>query len=225
MLPGRGKDRNRLAARRPAMAKLLYIEASPRKERSTSIRVAKEFLDAYRSTHPADAVETLDLWKDDLPPFDGATIDAKYAVLHGQAHSAAQAAAWAEVSAIADRFKSADKYLLSTPMWNFGVPYKLKHYIDVITQPGLTFSFSPTEGYKGLVTGRPAVVIYARGGEYGGSSGSYDFQKPYIELMLNFIGFTDVRGIVIEPTLGDPAAGEKSRSAAIDLARTIAKKL
>ena len=69
-----------------------------------------------------------------------------------------------------ERFKSADWYLFSLPMWNFGVPYVLKHLIDVIVQPGLTFSFSPTEGYKGLVTGKKAVAVYARGGAYGSGS-------------------------------------------------------
>ena len=59
---------------------------------------------------------------------------------------------------IAEHFKSADKYVFSLPMWNFGIPYKLKHFIDVLVQPGLTFSFSPETGYKGLVTGKPAVV-------------------------------------------------------------------
>lgn len=205
------------------MSKLLYLEASPRKERSASIRVAREFLDAYRSTHPADVIETLDLWKEEIPAFDGEAINAKYAVLHGQPHLPAQAAAWSGVSAIAERFKSADKYLFSLPMWNFGVPYRLKHYIDVITQPGLTFTFSPAEGYKGLVTGRPAVVIYARGGEYVDGGASYDFQKPYMELWLRFIGFTDVRNMVVEPTLGDPSAAEKSKTAAVESARTIAR--
>jgi len=205
------------------MSKLIYLEASPRKERSASIRVAREFLDAYRSTYPADVVETLDLWKEEIPAFDGEAINAKYAVLHGQPHSPAQAAAWGTVSAIADRFKAADKYLFSLPMWNFGVPYRLKHYIDVITQPGLTFTFSPAEGYKGLVTGRPAVVIYARGGEYVDGGAAYDFQKPYMELWLRFIGFTDVRNMVVEPTLGDPSAAEKSKTAAVESARTIAR--
>jgi FMN-dependent NADH-azoreductase len=207
------------------MSKVLYIESSPRKDRSTSIKIARDFLEAYRQAHPGDTVDTLDLWAGDLPPFDGETINAKYAVLHGQPHSPAQAAAWKQVVAIADRFKSADKYVFSLPMWNFGVPYKLKHYVDVITQPGLTFSFSPGEGYKGLVTGKPAVVIYARGGEYGDGGASYDFQKPYFELWLRFIGFTEIRGVVAEPTLGDPAKTDKAKSAATDLARAIARKL
>ena len=61
-------------------------------------------------------------------------------------------------------FKSADKYLVSLPMWNFSIPYKLKQYIDLLVHRGLTFSFTPEGGYKGLVTGKPLVAVYARGG-------------------------------------------------------------
>lgn len=187
------------------MAKLLYIESSPRKDRSTSIAAAKEFLDAYRKVHANDEVDTWDLWSTPLPEFDGDTIDAKYQILHGLDHTEEQAAAWKAVTGIFDRFNSADRYLLSLPMWNFGIPYKLKHFIDVITQPGLAFSFSPETGYSGLVTGKPIVVVYARGGEYTSNDQmkALDFQKPYIELLLGFIGFTDIRSIVAEPTLGD----------------------
>jgi hypothetical protein len=46
-------------------------------------------------------------------------------------------------------------------MWNFGIPYKLKHWIDVITQPGLTFRFDPAQGYLPLLKDRPTVVIIA----------------------------------------------------------------
>lgn len=206
------------------MSKLLYIESSPRKERSASIRVARVFLDAYIGSHHGHEVQTLDLWDCDLPPFDGQTINAKYAIMHGLEHTPAQAAAWRRVADIAEQFKRADRYLFSVPMWNFGIPYVLKHYIDVLTQPGLTFSFSPAEGYKGLVTGKPAVVIYARGGEYPPGSGmaAYDFQRPYLETVLGFIGFTDIRGIVVEPTLRDQAQTDQVIAAAEQLARQMA---
>jgi hypothetical protein len=59
------------------MAKMLYIEASPRKERSASIKVALEFVDTYREAHPDDRVELLDLWEESLPAFSGDVIDAK----------------------------------------------------------------------------------------------------------------------------------------------------
>lgn len=202
------------------MAKLLYIEASPRKTRSKSIRAAKAFLDAYRESHPDDAIETIDLWSTPLPEFDGETIDAKYQVLHGQDHSRDQAAAWQAVVDVCDQFKSADKYVISVPMWNFGIPYKLKHYIDVLAQPGQTFSYSPDTGYSGLVTGRPVTVIYARGGAYTADDAKgMDYQKSYMELILGFLGFTDIRSVIIEPTLAAGDEVEKTEAAAAEQAR------
>jgi FMN-dependent NADH-azoreductase len=207
------------------MAKLLYIEASPRKERSKSIKVSQAFLDAYQAANSNDEVLTIDLWNKSLPEFDGYTIDAKYQVLHGQDFDDQQARAWQSVVDVIEEFKSADKYLISLPMWNFGIPYKLKHYIDVIAQPGQTFSFDPEKGYSGLVTGKPAAVIYARGGAYGGDASGMDHQKPYVEQMLSFLGFSDVHSVVIEPTLAAPADVASTEAAAIGKAKQIASKL
>ncbi|TWU46763.1 FMN-dependent NADH-azoreductase [Rubripirellula reticaptiva] len=206
------------------MARLLYIESSPRKARSKSINVANAFLAAYKSANPNDEVVTIDLWEKQLPEFDGFTIDAKYQVLHGDSFDDDQAKAWQGVVEVCDEFKSADKYLFSVPMWNFGVPYKLKHYIDVIAQPGQTFSFDPATGYSGLVKGKPAVVVYARGGAYEGEASGMDHQQPYIQQMLGFFGFTNVHPVVIEPTLAAPDAVAETESTAIDLARNLALK-
>lgn len=205
------------------MAKLLYVESSPRKERSKSIQVAKAFIEKYKADHPGDEVVTLDLWEKNLPEFDGYTIDAKYQVLHGQGFDDQQQAAWQAVVDVCDEFKSADKYLFSLPMWNFGIPYKLKHYIDVLAQPGQTFSFDPATGYSGLVTGKPVAVVYARGGAYGSdATKGMDLQKGYMDLLLGFIGFTEVHSIMVEPTLASPEDVAKTEAAAIDQAQKIA---
>ena len=45
-------------------------------------------------------------------------------------------------------------------MWNAGVPYILKQFIDVISQPGLVFGFDPERGYTGLLKDKKAAVIY-----------------------------------------------------------------
>jgi len=205
------------------MAKLLYIESSPRKQRSKSISVARAFLEQYKETNPDDDIQTIDLWEKDLPEFDGYTIDAKYQVLHGQGFDADQQQAWRKVVDTCDEFKAADKYLISLPMWNFGIPYKLKHYIDVLTQPGQTFSFSPDTGYSGLVTGKPVTVIYARGGAYSSDQAKgMDLQRGYMDLLLGFIGFTDIRSVLIEPTLASPDDVAKSEASAVEQAREIA---
>ena len=79
-------------------------------------------------------------------------------------------------------------------MWNFGVPYRLKHYIDVVTLAGENWSWSRAEGYKSLVLRKKALLVYASAGDYGVSDPS-DFQKPYLRRWLNFIGVTDIQEI------------------------------
>ena len=206
------------------MARLLYIETSPRKDRSASIEAAKTFIGEYKRTHPEDVVETLDLWTTHLPEFDGHVIDSKYAILHGLEHTDEQRQAWKGVEDVIGQFTEADKYLFSLPMWNFGIPYKLKHYIDLIVQPGYTFSFSPEEGYKGLITDKPIAVIYARGGAYGSGTGSesYDLQKAYLEHILGFIGFKDFQTLLVEPTLVSPEDNKKIMEAAREQAKAMA---
>ena len=206
------------------MDSLLYIEASPRKNRSSSIAVAKTFIETYRENHNNDRIETIDLWQTPLPEFNGEVIKAKYAIYHSREFTDAQRQAWEKVEKVIAQFTGADKYLFSLPMWNFGIPYKLKHYIDVIVQPGYTFSFSPEEGFSGLVTGKPAATVYSRAGAYGPDSGmeGYDLQRKYLETALGFIGFSDIQSIMIDETLGPDEATDKNMAAARKLAQKIA---
>jgi FMN-dependent NADH-azoreductase len=205
------------------MARLLYIEASPRKTRSTSIELAAIFRDAYLNAHPGDEIRSINLWSLALPEINCEVLNAKYAVLHGLKPTAKEAEAWQDVVRLVDQFKAADKYIFGVPMWNFSIPYKLKHYLDVIIQPGHTFSFSPQEGYRGLVTGKPVVVIYARGGSYTGEAAAMDMQKSYMELALEFIGFTDIRSVIAEPTLGTEEEIETGWNKARQLAERLAR--
>ncbi len=185
------------------MSQLLHIQASPRAQRSRSIPIAEAFINAYSDTHPQVKVKTLDVWNLDLPEFNGDMLDAKYAVMSGQSPTQEQTAQWQKVQAIFNEFNQADTLLLSVPMWNFGIPYRLKHYIDVITQPGLAWQYTPEDGYQGLVCNKSAVVVYASGDSYADGTGfeALDLQKPYIELWLNFIGVSKIHTVKVESTL------------------------
>ncbi len=207
------------------MNKLLYIQASPRVERSYSLAAADAFATSYKENNPGDDVVTLNLFTKDLPPFDGLALNAKYNILHGMKHSDEELAAWRAVEHIIDEFKAADKYVLAIPMWNFNIPYRLKQYLDILIQPTYTFSFSPEQGYSGLVTGKPVFISFSRGGEYslGSESEPLDFQTKYIFTILGFIGFTDIRTLVIEPTLSDPEVAKEKRTTAIEKAKEMAK--
>jgi len=107
------------------MPRLLYVEASPRKDRSASIEVSRAFLEAYRVAHPDDQVETLDIWASDLPSFNGEALAAKYAGLSGMPLTTKQKIVWDEIQRLAAPFLTADKLLLAVPLWNFGIPYRL----------------------------------------------------------------------------------------------------
>tara|TARA_Y100000996_G_scaffold240620_1_gene189180 strand:+ start:1160 stop:1786 length:627 start_codon:yes stop_codon:yes gene_type:complete len=196
------------------MKKLLYIEGSPRKDRSHSIRIANEYLKKVAENDNNIEIKTIDLWSLDLPEFNGDMMNAKYSIIAGSDPSDNEKNEWSKVTKIFDEFADADHYLFSVPMWNFNIPYKLKHYIDIVTQPGLAWSYSPDEGYKGLMNGRTATVVYSTGDGYSEGTGfeSFDLQKPYINLWLTFIGFDKVEKVIVDRTLFEPDEAEKRAS-------------
>lgn len=186
------------------MERLLYVEGSPRKSRSVSITAANAFLAAYTAAHPNDVIDVIDTWDPALPDLDQAAFEAKYAGIAGEARTPEQEAAWNRLKQYADRFLAADKILIGVPMWNFGIPYRLKQLIDVVSHKDLLFTFDE-RGLNGMLTKARAMVIYARGIGYDGDSGMpssvWDHQKSYMELWLKFIGVPDVQSFIVEKTL------------------------
>jgi FMN-dependent NADH-azoreductase len=94
--------------------------------------------------------------------------------------------------------QAADLILIGAPMYNFSVPTTLRAYFDHIIRPRLTFSYTEA-GPHGLLTGKTAIVVEARGGIYSeGPAKALDFQEPYLKQLLGFIGITDVTFIRAE---------------------------
>lgn len=188
--------------------RILHIEASPSGARSRSRDTALHFLQQHQAHDPKAVIETLNLWNLDLPAFDATMIEAKFAVLRSQTATEEQQRRWQSAVQIARAFNAADKYVFSLPMWNFGIPYQLKHYIDVVTLPGENWLWSPQEGYRGLLHGKRAALVYSSAGDYpvGLPSHEKDFQKPYMRTWLRFLGIDDIVEIAAAPTLASPEA-------------------
>ncbi|MBR0714630.1 NAD(P)H-dependent oxidoreductase [Bradyrhizobium liaoningense] len=185
------------------MPKLLHLSCSPRSD-SESTAGARIFLDGFRQARPDWDIDVMDLWRERMPEFVGPIVEAKYARMKGQAFSDPQAAQFAEAERMAMRFSLADRVLISTPMWNFGIPYKLKQWFDIIIQPGLTFRFDPAQGYLPLLKDRPTLVILASGSDFatGMNRGRIDMATPYLREALRFIGVSSVSFVPIGPTAG-----------------------
>jgi FMN-dependent NADH-azoreductase len=195
--------------------KLLHLACSPRAD-SESAAGARVFLDRFRQARPDWEIDAMNLWREPLPEFEGYLLEAKYARIGGKSFTNSQHDAFAVAERLALRLSLADRVLISTPMWNFGIPYKLKQWLDVIIQPGLTFRFDPALGYLPLLKDRPTVVIIASGSDFvtGMNRGRIDMATPYLREALRFIGVSDVRFVPIGPTTGPADPTRVAREAA-----------
>lgn len=205
------------------MTKLLHIVASPRGAASKSAAIASAYVDKARTKQPDLVVDTLDLWAEPLPAFDGDFAAAKMTFFGDGTMDPAKQRAWDQVSQITQRFVDADHYVISAPMWNGGIPYQLKHYIDIITQPGLLFGFDPQRGYFGLLEGKKATLVLSSGVWQPGADPIYglDFHSNYLDWWLRTIGVSQIETIRFQPSLltEDPAAGfDAAQQKALELA-------
>ena len=204
-LPGKSADTKSLQAREPLrynMARLLHIESCPRHDITYSSSLVKAFLEVYREVHPADTIEVMNLWKIDMPPEISEILEARYAEeIDGDDRISNNKEAREMIGRYIKHFKSADKYLFTIPTWSFGVPYILKKYIDVITQPELIYESTNDGVVRDLVTSdRPACILYTQGTSGGPRSArrgrdTMFFQVSFMAGWLRYIGFTHVYSV------------------------------
>lgn len=208
------------------MTRLLYIKASPRGQDSRSAALADAYLARLRQAAPDLVVDTLDLALEKLPEFDGDSARAKMTVILGQEHDATQKTLWDEVSGIANRFIAADRYLFAVPMWNGGIPYRLKQYIDIIHQPRLLFGLDPAKGYFGLLKNKRAVLALTSGAynpEVAGNAFGTDHHSTYLRAWLTQTGVETIDELRFQPTLLT-ADAEGDFRAAVSRAEALAAK-
>jgi FMN-dependent NADH-azoreductase len=175
--------------------RVLLVNASPRASDSHSLRIADAFLEEYQ---PA-SVDRLDVFSD-LPPFGQQQVAAKMAVIAGSSPNERD---WADVLATAGRLRAADTWIFAVPMWNGGIPWALKLFIDTVTQPGIAFAFSPETGYRGLLGGRRALVVYTSRVYAPGLDPGFgaDHQSTYLSWWLRYCGLSDIHELRLQPTL------------------------
>ena len=171
--------------------RLLHIVATPRGLASHTGRISGALLEELHAKYADLDVQTLDLFSADLPAVAGANIKTKYALMTGQPVDEAARGSWRSIERTIEEFLAADVSLLTVPMWNFGVPYALKYYIDAIVQPGYLFQYDEHGAPHGLVHGKKLVCVTSRGADYSGPLASLDFLEPYLRTIFGFVGIAD----------------------------------
>ncbi len=173
------------------MSTLLKIDVSPRGEHSISRKLSNHFATEWQSNHIGGKIITRDLATTKIPYVDLPWIAGAFTApdQHTDEHKAALRLSDELIAELLE----ADEVVISTPMYNFNVPAALKAWIDHIVRLNKTFSVGP-DGLKGLAAGKKVTVIIASGSEYttGSPMESYNLEGPYFNVVLGFIGVTDI---------------------------------
>lgn len=201
------------------MKNILFVLSSPRGAQSYSHQFASHIVDDLKSRHPGAKVVVRNVSKEPLPHIDEAFVNSR--ALPPEKRGPAEIQALARSDVLLDELAAADVIVLAVPMHNFGLPSALKAWIDHIVIPGRAFSYSE-KGPQGLLKGKKAIVVVARGGVYSSEPmQQFDFQESYLRAVLGFIGITNVHVVRVEGV----AMGESALRNAMESAKAQSEKV
>ncbi len=174
------------------MPTLLHINACSRpRSQSRSLRVGDAFIEGWKSAHKDGVVHEEVLFREELAMRDATDTNARIDNSRGADLSGEEKQRFDKMCHYIEPLKKADVLLITTPMWNFGPPWKLKQWIDTVTQARVTFEYT-SEGPRGLVKAKGAIVG-STGGVYkeGDPRETHNFLTPYLQWALAWIGVKD----------------------------------
>lgn len=200
------------------MTKVLLIGSSALGDASVSNRITAELVAELRRLEPGLQLVSRDIGAQPLPHLEPERMGAFAG--HTDTPPAAETASLSE--AVIAEVKDADLLIIGSPMYNFGISSTLKTWFDYLLRAGLTFRYT-ANGSEGLVTGKRAIVVEARGGHYtDGPAAASDHQEPHLKTLLAFIGITDVTFVRAEKLAISPEEKAASVDAALHEARDVA---
>ncbi|MBQ4819504.1 NAD(P)H-dependent oxidoreductase [Aquimarina sp. MMG016] len=180
------------------MRTLLRIDSSPRKNSSIS-RQLGDVLQEKLENEANYITSNRDVYYDELISLGNEDSVAAYFTPEDQ-QTEAQKEAVQTSNILAKEFASADSYLFTVPMYNFGITAGLKTYIDLIARAGISFKYTE-KGPEGLLKGKKAYVIITTGGTKLGTP--VDHVTGYLTTFLNFIGIIDIEFIKSDQIMSD----------------------
>jgi len=179
------------------MSNILHITSSIRGDESTSNALGNALIEGLSAKSGAKVTHR-GLAANDLPYQSWNRFNA------GLTEAGERTAEQAGLAAIADtliaELQAADTIVISSPIYNFGVPASLKAWADLVARAGTTFQYTPN-GPQGLLEGKKAYITAASGGTPVGAD--FDFMSPWLTFFLGFLGIQDVEIVAADGILGE----------------------
>ncbi len=174
------------------MTRVLVLTSSILAENGQSKALAERFI-AQANTRGGVEVTHRDLVAEQLPHLNLAELGSWQVA--DEERTAEQRELASRSDELIDELRAHDLVVLAVPMYNFGIPSQLKAWFDRVMRAGSTFRYTEN-GPQGLLEGKRAVILAARGGQYAGTE--MDTQTPHLKLMLGMIGITEVDTVFAE---------------------------
>ena len=175
------------------MNTILNISSSLFGKEGQSSKLARNFIKHQLDKQPDTDVIHRDLAANPVPHLDADSFQGFSMDPAERSDSQSRAAALSDQ--LIDELQRADVLVLGLPMYNFGIPSTLKAYFDYVARVGITFKYTD-QGPVGLLQGKKAYVLTARGGLYKGTP--RDTETTYVTDFLAFLGIDDIHFVYAE---------------------------
>lgn len=193
--------------------KLLHIKVSQNLEGSASRKASHHLVEKLKTKYPELEETILDLSVNPLPHLNSLTISAFFTSHDARSNEQIEAVRLSDK--MVDMLFDHDVIIVSSPMWNLGLPSVLKAWFDHVTRAGRTFAFTGIGTKVGLIKNKKVYGIVASGSLFSEGPFINDDQfSPYFKVALNYIGIDDVEIVRVEGT-HDPRTSATALSTAL----------
>lgn len=177
---------------------ILSISASAKGGKSHSNLLIKEIIKKLKSKYEDISIVKKDLVAQKIPHLDETYLNAFQSdqeymgVFHNQAVKF--------INNSIEEIKAADIMVIGVPVYNFSIPSCLKAWIDHVVRAYKTFEYRNSKPV-GLLKNKKVYLAVSSGGIYSSGDDSVrEYAEPYMRLILNFIGISDITTFRIEGT-------------------------
>ena len=166
--------------------KILRLNASANPTESSSRKLGDDLSEYLQHHYSSTQIRERDL-NHEIPFIDAEWIGANFTI--GEERDDAMQQRLAFSDQLINELEWADHIVLTTPMYNFGVPAALKAWIDLVCRAGVTFRYT-SNGPVGLLVGKRVDIVITTGGAPLNSP--VDFVSSYLKQVFNFIGIDEI---------------------------------
>ena len=209
------------------MTRILRIDASARTERSLSRKLGDQFIADWSALNSPTDVTLRDVGKTPPPIISENWIAAVFSPDMTPEQQALTRISDELIAELAE----AEMIVITTPMYNYGMPAALKAWFDQVVRINKTFTFDLARGNRPLepiLPGKPIIALTSCG-EFGFGPGELneggDNLVPHLRFASRYLGVSEFHHIGIEYQEFGDARHERSTAEANRAVRDLAARL